>query len=976
MCAVTVVGVLGHVQLTGPEGPIRVGSARQRRMLAALVAHFGAPVRAATLAELVWDGTDAPADPVGAVQTNVARLRRLLPPGVRIATAPEGYQLLADRADVDVTAFADHIAAAARLDDPHARLRRLDAALTLWRGQPFADLDHESVQPEIARLTALRVDATERRAEALLAVGRVGEAIAELEALIAAEPLRESAVAVLMRALVAAGRQRDALAVYAELRTRLADELGLDPSLELRELVQRVLRQEVTLPRAGASQTQPDPVRRAPRPPPVPINSFVGRATDLAVVCDLLRDCRIVTLCGPGGVGKTRLARHIAAAVAERYDDGAVIVELGEGGAGDVEPALAAALRLSEAGTRPLTERIVDLLSVRNQLLVLDNCEHVAEPVAVLVEAIATGAGGVDLLLTSREPIRVDGERVYDVHPLDPASAAQLLVDRVRAGGGEVEAADADVVEELCRRLDRLPLALELAAARARPLGLRGLLAALDTDVDGSLDLLRGGRRTTTRRHRSLRSVVEWSYGLLDTEQRTLFDRLSVFAGPVEYAAVVDVCGDAGALPDLVDRSLAVRTVGEPVRFGMLETLRAFGRTRVAGGAEGVRLRSRHAAWACRLADEIGADRRGPGEAAAVRRFDAHLADLRRAHAWLCESGPVEDLLRLTVPFAELAYLRGRVDLVRVTEQTLRVVGALATDTAPAAPATHPLVARLLGVYAATWWQRGDLDTSERHARRAIAIAEAVREPAVACQGYEALANVYSFRGDLAGALRNADIAYRLALDADDFDAQCNALLDLVIQSAYAGDHESGDHYEAVLAELAERTGAPTVRGFLAYCRGERRAMRGDPAAARYLEEAMRAAERAGSGFVAGIARHTLLTSAARTATDPATALLGFGPLLDYWHSFGAWTQLWIAIRALVETLSRLERYREAAVLLGALWASPRASRVYGPDLERLRAVEQAAQTVLGAAFDQCRDAGARLGDSGAIALARRLTRD
>lgn len=978
---VVALGVLGPLLLEGDDGPVRIGSFRQRRLLAALAAHLGHPVDVARVADLVW-ANDVPADPAGAVQTNVARLRRLLPGGVRLTTTPDGYRLDAARANVDVTAFADHLAAAASLDhDPVARRDHLGAALALWRGRPYAELDHHTLAPEVARLAELRAGAVEQHAEMLLAAGRAAEAVAELEALVAGEPLREGAVGVLMQALVAAGRQSDALAAFARLRSRLGDELGLDPCPQLRELEQRVLRQELHGPRirefrqtgAGPGPVSPAGARR----PRVPLSSFVGRAADLARVVEAVRRCRVVSLCGPGGVGKTRLARHVAAAFADRYDDGVLFVEFGEGGADDVEPLLAAALRLTDGRAEwsgSLAVGIVEVLSVRNQLLVLDNCEHVCDEVAAMVESITAAAPGVDLLLTSREPMRVDGEQVLPVAPLEPGAAARLLVDRIRSGDPAAAPDPEDaLVAEVCRRLDHLPLALELAAARALPLGLPGLLAALETSEE-PFEVLRGGRRTASPRHRSLRDVVAWSYGLLDDERRTLFDRLSVFAGPVEYGAVAAVCGDAGALPDLVDRSLVVRHPGEPARFGMLETLRAFGRSRLAGDPNATRMRARHAVWAVRLADEVTEARRGSGELLAIRRFDAHLADLRRAHAWLCAEGPLDDLFRLTIPIAELSYLRGRADLVQLLEETLRTAGALGPDQQQRGR-THPLLARLLGYHAHTWWQRGNLEVAERQARRALVVAAESGDVTSARDGHEALANVAAFRGDLDGARAEARRAYGLALAGGDADVLAMALTDLAVQAAYAGCHDEAKRYETEFAALVERTGSVSGRAGLAYVRGECRAERGDPDAARYLQEAVVAAEEAELSFTAGIARHTLVTTTARAARDPAVVLLTFGPLIDHWHGFGSWTQLWMAVRALAETLSRLGRHHEATLLLGALGASPRASRVFGADSDRMDAVERAARAALGDAFGPCRADGAALGDIGAVALARRLTR-
>ncbi len=976
---VTVVNVLGPVMLRGPDGPVRLGSVRGRRLLAALAAHLRTAVSIDLLAELIWgvDPRDLPADPAGAVHTHVARLRRLLPAEVRIITAPDGYLLAADRALVDSTAFVDRVSAASQLRDPAERAELLAAALALWRGRPYPELDHPSVHPEIARLVELRSSAIEQHAEALLAAGRAGEAAAAMEALTVAEPLRESAVALLMRALAATGRPGDALAAYTRLRTRLAEELGLDPGPQLQALEQRVLRHElpahVAAPVAATAPAAAPPVH----PPPtswqraLPISSFVGRDADLRCTVELLDRSRIVTLCGPGGVGKTRLATHVAFEVADGYRDGALLVDLGEGGPDDVGSAVASALRLSEIGAGGLVGRVVEVLAVREQLMLLDNCEHVADEVAALVEAIVAGAPKIRILATSREPLRVDGEHVVRLTPLDLGFARELLLDRIRAADplAEPDPDQDELVTALCERLDGLPLALELAAGRAVQLGLRGLLAALDRP----LEVLRGGRRTAAARHRSLRDVVEWSYGMLDDDQRRLFDRLSVFAGPVEAAAIEVVCGESAALGDLVDRSLVVRQAGDPARFGMLETLRAFGRSRLAADPEGTRLRERHAAWAVRLADEIARARCGPGEPAAVRRFDAHLAELRRAHAWLIENGPVEDVLRLGALFGKLAFLRGRVDLVQLLEASLRRAGALQGGAAAAA---HPLVAHLLGLLAATCWQRGRLAEAEQLVEQALAVAEAAQAPTAACEAYQAPANVLAFRGDLAEA---ADVTRRtleLAERAGDVEAQFMAFADLTLNSAYAGQDDLAGAYEDRAVALAERIGSPTALGYLAYVRGERRAERGDPEAAHYLQAAIHAAEQADCGFIAGIARHTLLTSTARSSTEPEAALAVFAPLIDHWHGFGAWTQLWIAVRALIETLARLDRHRDVAVLLGALWASPSASPVFGPDAERVRRVETAAREALGEEFEQLRARGAALGDAGAVALVRRLTRE
>jgi predicted ATPase/DNA-binding SARP family transcriptional activator len=954
-----VVGVLGPLVLHDADGAaVPVGSGRQRRLLAALALHAGLDVDRDVLAELVW-GDDQPADPVAALHTNVARLRRVLPTGAWIATGSRGYRLDMAGDAVDSARFRAHLDAAGRAEDPARRLGELDAALRLWRGRPFDELEHPAVEPEVARLSGLHAGASEDRAAALLGLGRATEAATAAGALVAADPLRERAVAVLIRALVAAGRPAEALRAFARLRTELAGQLGTDPSAELMTLHRQVLRQEL----------RPTPTRPGPA---VPISSFVGRDADLDRVRRELADRRVLTLCGPGGVGKTRLARHAAAAVVDRYADGVLVVELAGAGPDAVEATVAAALRLSDAGPGSLRHRIVEVLAVRQQLLVVDDCEHVLDAVAGLVEAIVLGAPRVDVLATSREALRVDGEQVLPVAPLAGDAAVALLTDRIRAAAPDaVTDAETPMLARICAGLDRLPLALELAAARVPAVGLAGLLDTLDDP----LDALGRGRRTAAPRHRSLRDVVEWSFGLLDEPARELFVRLGVFAGPVEVAAVSSVCGSARAVPDLVDRSLVLRHDTDPVTYGMLDTLRAFGRARLATDPGAAALRARHAAWAVALASDTGAARARPDEAAAVRRFDAHRADIERAHAWLCAHGPLEDLLRLALVCAELGYQRVRADLVRLVDEALAAVGC-DPDTRELAggPAAHPLLPRLLGLSAMPVWQRGDLDGAARRARWALTLAGRVGDPAAGRDAHEVLANVAMFGGDLDTALAHTDQAVALARAAGDSTTELMALVDGTLAAAYGGHQERSAGYEKEASRLAERLGSPIARGWAAYGAGERRAEAGDSGATALLEEAVELAEQVDAVFLAGVARHTLLTTAARV-DEPAHALSRFGPLLDTWHGMGAWHQLWVAVRALAEALSRRGRHADAAVLLGALRASPRARAEFGADSARVQAVEAAARAALGPRFDAAQAEGAALGDSGAIALARRLTR-
>ncbi len=939
--------LLGPLELRRPDGDlVRIGSGRQRKLLSALAMHPNTAVDAELLVELVW-GDELPADPAGALQTAVARLRRLLPPGMAIATADRSYRLVIDPAELDVV----RLRAAAEKD---GGVEELDVALALWRGHPFLELDHPSVAPEVAQLVELRTSLAQARGQALLDGGRADEAVAALDALVRAEPLREPAVGLLARALLAAGRHADALACLARLRRELRDELGVDPSPELRALERQVLHQEI------------GPSSRGMRPP-LPVSSLRGRDGEVGRVAELLGRCRLVTLAGTGGVGKSRLAAHVAHAVAGRYDDGVVSVELATlRQPAEVAGAVAAALRLTDSVAETLAERIVAVLAVRRALLVLDNCEHLAGAVAELVEAVTTGTTGVDVLLTSREALRADGEHVLAIRPLAAADAVALLADRIRAADPEADATDTATLAGIATRLDGLPLALELAAARVPALGPSGLLAALDEP----LDALGRGRRTAAPRHRSLRAVVEWSTGLLTETERELFVRLAVFGGAVEADAVVAVCAGPGlpaavtrqALADLVDRSLVtVAHAGGPPRYGMLETLRAFGRGRLVARRDAAALRARHADWALLLAGEVARGRWGPAEPEFVARFDAHLAELRRAHGWLAETGRIEDLLRLSLVLADFAEQRQRVDLARLVDEALAVAG----------DAAHPLAARLLGRAAHPAWQRGDLDTAQRRCEQAVALAAALGAPEVARDAHGAMGNIELFRGRPEAAARHSRRAAELAAAAGDRPGRLLALVDLTLNETYAGEHGAAAGYEPEISALATELGSPTGLGWAAYAAGERWAERDPQRAVPLLQRALEHAQAADASFLAGVVRHTLLTTAAR-GDDPAAALPRFAPLIDHWHRCGAWTQLWIALRSLVETLSRDGRHAAVARLLGAHDSSVRAAPPFGADADRLRAAVAAARAALGDGYDAAYAEGRELGDEGAVGLALR----
>ncbi|WP_241968225.1 BTAD domain-containing putative transcriptional regulator [Streptomyces sp. ICBB 8177] len=561
--------------------------ARLRSLLAALALTPGRAVPVETLIDGVW-ASDPPADAPGALQALVSRLRRAIGRDA-IGSGPAGYTLRARPDDVDLHVFARLVEeAGTSLDagDAAAALTALDEALALWRGPALADLANRTAaaaRPEALRLTALR-----RRIDACLALGRADQALPQAGELVAAHPLNEPFRAQLIRALHDLGRSADALAAYEEGRGLLADRLGADPGPELRALHARLL--------DGGEATPPAAPRRsgAPRGNLRPrLTSFVGREDELrAIRADVARH-RLVTLAGPGGAGKTRLAERAGGELAGQYPDGVWAAELAPvDHASGVPRAVLNAVGRSDTtvfGSIPAssdpTERLVEHCAHRRMLLVLDNCEHVVGAAAELAEALLSYCPGVTVLATSREPLGVPGEVVRPVGPLPPSTARRLFAERAAAvrPGLDTEG-DAGAIAEICRRLDGLPLGIELAAARLRLLTPRQIADRLDD----RFRLLTSGSRTVMPRQQTLRAVVDWSWELLTEPERAVLRRLSVFSGGCDLLAAEAVCADGrdirqdevlGVLGSLVDKSLVVadrHADPDGVRYRLLETIQEY----------------------------------------------------------------------------------------------------------------------------------------------------------------------------------------------------------------------------------------------------------------------------------------------------------------------------------------------------------------------------------------------------------------
>ncbi len=581
--------ILGPFEVLADDGvPADVPGARLRALLIALALEPGRVVPRPTLVDWIW-GDDPPADAPGALQRLASRLRAALPGGVIEARAG-GYRLTVHPDAVDAVRFERLVGAA-----------RPREALALWRGVAMEDVgpqDSDAFDAAVTRLEGLRLAAVEDRFDADVGPGDV----AELTDLVAAHPLRERLVAALMRALVAAGRDSEALLVFQRAREALADALGVDPSPELSALHGALLRGEP----AGRAESPTSNLRAE-------LTSFVGRDADVAVVRDLVAEHRLTTLIGPGGSGKTRLATETARTLTP--PDGAWLVELAAVGAdGDVAQATLAGLGLRDAllgstSNADLTDRLIAAVRDRDGLLVLDNCEHMIESVAAFADRVLGECRRLRILATSREPLGITGEALWLVEPLAPPEAVRLLLDRAGAVRRNLVADDqaSETMGRICRALDGMPLAIELAAARLRTMS----LDQLSDRLHDRFRLLTGGSRTALPRHRTLRAVVDWSWELLTDAERAVLRRLSVFCGGAGLDAAERVCAGAGVGPEqvlelltsLAEKSLVVTEDNGAPRYRMLTTITEYARERLVEAGEPDLARRAHLAWFTELAE-------------------------------------------------------------------------------------------------------------------------------------------------------------------------------------------------------------------------------------------------------------------------------------------------------------------------------------------------------------------------------------
>ncbi|WP_205472293.1 BTAD domain-containing putative transcriptional regulator [Nocardioides sp. SYSU D00038] len=987
------VGVLGPLTLEVDGAPVTVPGPRRRALLALLALAGGRVVGVERLVDALWPETP-PDNAVPALYNHVSRLRGHLGAHAgRLERLEHGYRLVLGRDELD----SDAVRRLARLvgapgTPPQQAASYARAALDLWRGTALEEFRAlPALEVESVPLDELRL----RLVDDLLAA-RLGAAeprvAADAAAAVAAQPLRERSALLLVRALAAEGRTPEAMAAAQAYRHRLAEETGLDPGPALAELEQAVASgrlapaaETLGTQGAGADRTSGSygtngralEARRAVvRPVVRPDGPLVGRERDRAEVLRLVGNHAVVTVTGTGGVGKTRLVLDVAADTAARSTEAedrpdVVVVDLAAVDRPErLAAAVATALGLRATG-RPTDVAVADALGRREVLLVLDNCEHLAAACRDLVTTLRGRAPGVRVLATSRVTLHAPGEYVVRLQPLgvprdaaDPSAvrrqpAVRALVEHARRLRpnfelGEDELADA---VEVLRRLDGLPLGIELAARQVAVMPVRAVRARLDR----ALDLATGLHRPDDDRQRTLRATIDSSYRLLGEEERRLLRSLAPFPGGVDLATVEALAADAGTRADpidvlhhLVDASLVVADT-DMGRYRLLFTVREFLIEQLRATRELAAAEQYFLDRCLAVATDLGAAIVGPDERMADVQVRCELDNLRAARDVAAGSGRDDVRLGLTLALADGLVWR---DLRETWDWALELAADPALEE-------HPLRAAVLGCAAEGARLLGDLDRAEALGRQALAVAGPDADLASTYRAWSALASVAHFRGDF-------DLARELWLRSGEGRPAIagSYLASAALATGYGGDPALARELLTRARALVADSGSASQAAFTSYVEGELIAPERPADAIPLYVRAIESARGAGSTFVEGVASVALASARAR-AGDVAGAAAGFDELIGLWRRTGQGTQLWTTARNAAGLLAGVGRPDVAALLLVCADAAPGAAAV-GPRIARFsgRSFTVVSDLVDDAVLARVREEAARLGPDGVLDLA------
>lgn len=973
-CRVATFGGAWQVEVPGKQG----------RLVLARLAIGSGPVGRDELAELVWPRL-LPRAWERDLSAVISKLRRLLAsaPADATATITGGsgvYELVLPGGSV-----VDVVEAEAAVDHARAALSDdgLDAALAAARRA--ADVARRPLLPGI---TALWVDERRQWLRALLARAlavqvevatrrRDPAGLRAADEAIATDPTLEQGYANRMRLQLALGEHTAALDTYEKYRAAIVEELGLPAAPELEALRARAQNR----PEGGVQFGPPvraGAARVGPGDLPVAANTFVGRVREQRELEAAFESSRLVTVTGPAGVGKSRLALEAAHGLGGLHRDGVRACELAHvTHPTGVTAALAAAVGITAAPGVTIEESLIEALASRRILVVVDNCEHVLPAVAPLVERIVGHCGHVYVLATSRERLAVNGETVVPLEPLGlcdpqvdpaeawarPAPALELLRDRIQAvrAGFMPRPEEREALVDVCRSLDGLPLAIELAATRMAS------MAPIDvaSRLDRRLAVLTRGARTAPSRHRTLRAAIEWSYDLLSEPERRVFERCAIFAGGFTLPAGEAVCsGVSGLRVDdavdvigaLVDKSLLVLDHRRSTtRYQMLETLREFARDRLAARGDAETAALAHADYVVALAEEAERHVRGPAEAEWVDILDPEVANFRVVHAWarLTRRGDLAG--RLSAALAWFAFWRMRVEVFSWAEPLAEM-----PEANVGARRAEALAAAARGA-----WMGGDLPRSELLAQQAITGAD---DPS-ARFGWHVLGDVALFSGELDRAASAYEHADRLAGRAGD-DYHCALLRGCrALVRSYGGDEQSAIELAAESRAEAHASGNPTAEAWSDYVTGEVLLATDPDVALVHLERAVAIADAVTNEFVRGVAGLSATTLIAHHG-HRAEAASAFVEVIDRFERGGNWRQQWTTMRHAVEVLARLGSHHAATVVLGAVERAD-ADNIFGDDATRLSRLRGELSAALGPSFEPALRDGRALGRTDIVSFAR-----
>ncbi|AFM18258.1 putative ATPase [Mycolicibacterium chubuense NBB4] len=925
--------ILGEIEALVDGQPLDVGHARQRCVLACLLVDVNRPVPAHELIERIW--ADAPPYKArNALAAYISRLRHLLGAAgaARIVRGPNGYALDTDPRSVDLCEFRDLVSRARCAANADTATGLFDEALGLWRATPLATLATPWADEVRRSLETDRMRALLDRNDAALAAGRHAELLGDLAMMLRSQPLDERVAGQLMLAQFRSGRQADALDTYRTMRGRLVDELGVDPSPALQSVYHQIL--------------DGDPARPAPSPHPhagIPKRAtrLIGRQQDIAHVSAALAEGPVVTLTGVGGVGKTRLAFETAdRALADRAG-GAWVCEfspLGDGAA--VGQAVAHALAVQRSRGQEFDDAVLDYLRPLGLLLVLDNCEHVLADAARLVERIARECPHVTVLATSREPLGVEGERVLPVQPLSEDHAAELFTERARASRPDFdpEREPVGAVAEICRRLDGVPLAIELAAARMRAMSSLDVARRLDR-----LRLLSGGSRGAHPRQQSVTATIDWSYRLLSPAEQQLFARLSVFAGGFDLEAVREVCVDEATGEDdvldlvtgLVDKSMVtVRSGAGATRYSVLHTLRSYGRQRLEEDGSAEDVAARHARHYVELIERAAAGMRGPDEAAWVERITPRAGttyaapdfdNLRSAYEFAMARHDMDLVLRLVTSLPDVH--------LRIGYHSIDWVERAVTTADP----DHPLYPAAVGTIARAAWVLGEFS----HACELAGLAGG-RAPRAGASYIAHPSDVVADAALYEGDARSALTYYRRLL-ANPHDVADPLRLALIVDRITFCHRRLGTSEDDLIRLVEDAVGAaddtanPSARS-LARCSLGRAVAEADPdRAMRVLREAAELATSVENNWLIGMARMEMAVIRA-TRGDLADAARSFVDVLDHWERGGPGiiAQQWDTLGHVVALLRRSGDAGSAAALRRVMTTRGRQALLQSAEMDEI----------------------------------------